>query len=127
MMNHRRRKISRETVNVEAVVYWQDASGQERSMSSCVSDLSEAGVRLEGPERMEPGQKISINLSLSGCPRAEATVCYCILGIDWTRMCGGDYSTDFIRTNRTSCWITLRPDVSLGTSWNTSASRTTKT
>jgi curved DNA-binding protein len=106
MMNHRRRKISRETVNVEAVVYWQDASGQERSMSSRVSDLSEAGVRLEGPERMEPGQKISINLSLSGCPRAEATVCYCILGKSGFRI-----GVEFSELTRRSVKAALKPEL----------------
>jgi hypothetical protein len=105
-MNQRRRKISRETVNLQAVVSWQDASGQTRSMSSRVSDLSTAGVRLESLERMELGQRIRMDVPLFGCPHAEATVCYCIPVTSGFRV-----GLEFSEVTRRSMPSALKPDI----------------
>ena len=105
-MNQRRRKISREPMNLQAVVYWQDASGQTRSMSSRVSDLSVAGMRLESPEGMELGQRICMDMPLFGCPRAEATVCYCIPGSSGFRI-----GVEFLEVTRRSMSSALKPDL----------------
>jgi hypothetical protein len=106
IMNQRKRRISREAVNLQAVMYWQDVSGQTRSMSLQVSDLSVAGLRLEVPERMELGQKICLDLSLLGCPRAEATICYCIPGTRGFRI-----GVEFSELSRRSMSSALKPEI----------------
>ena len=72
-----KRQHLREPADFELVVYWEFGGGQVGSCQPQARDLSDAGMRLQSPIRIEPGMHVFLDVARQGFP-LEGTIRYCV-------------------------------------------------
>jgi len=71
------RQHFREEVDFEVAVFWDTGDGAAGSCRPQARDVSEAGMRLRSPVRIEPGMRIFLDAAQPGFP-LEGVIRYCI-------------------------------------------------
>lgn len=76
-MTRIKRQHFREAADFEVGVYWEYGDGQVGSCRPLARDLSESGMRLQSPVRIEPGMHVFLDVAKYGFP-LEGVIRYCI-------------------------------------------------
>ena len=76
-MRQIKRQHFREPVDFEVAVYWEYGDGQVGTCHPRAWDLSDGGMRLESPVRIEPGMDVFLDMAKDGIPQ-EGKVRYCV-------------------------------------------------
>lgn len=76
-MTQIKRQHFREPVDFEVSVYWEFGDGQVGTCHPQARDLSDGGMRIESPIRIEPGMHVFLDMAKYGFP-LEGTVRYCV-------------------------------------------------
>jgi curved DNA-binding protein len=72
-----KRKHVREPVDFPLVVYWEFGEGQVGSCQPQARDVSDGGMRLQSPNRIEPGMHVFLDVAQYGFP-LEGVIRYCV-------------------------------------------------
>lgn len=78
-MQRTKREHYRMPVDYQVVVYWEDDAGKVSTARPRARDISEAGMRIECPVRIEPGTRVCMEVPRYSSP-IEASVRYCVPG-----------------------------------------------
>jgi hypothetical protein len=87
-----KRQHLREPADFQLVVYWEFGEGQVGSCQPQARDLSDGGMRLQSPVRIEPGMHVFLDVAQYGFP-LEGTIRYCVPGDEGGFRIGLEFSS----------------------------------